>query len=92
MMLWAGYHRSYARMLSIAPDAIDRSLVVALTRDGVLKVLPGSPNHGELKMLTGARPPLFGDFFDARFFMNVRLRKRRFELRVRAELVPIDET
>jgi hypothetical protein len=91
MMLWAGYHRSYARMLSIAPDAMDRSLL-ALTRDALLKVLPGSPNHGELKMLTGPRPPLFGDFFDARFFMKVKLRKRRFELRVRAQIVPVDET
>jgi hypothetical protein len=92
MMLWAGYHRSYARMLSIAPDAMDRSLVVALTKDADLKVSTGSPNHGERKILTGPRPPLFGDFFDARFFMNVKLRKRRFELRVRAELVPVDET
>ena len=88
MMLWAGYHQSYACMLSTAPDAMDRSLVVTLTTDGI----SGSPNHGKRKMLTGPRPPLFCDFFDARFFMNVKLRKRRFELRVRAELVPVDAT
>ena len=88
MMLWAGYHRSYARMLSIAPDAMDRSLLVTLTTDGI----PGSPNQGERTILTVPRPPLFGDFFDARFFMNVKFRKRRFELRVRAQIVPVDET
>jgi hypothetical protein len=90
MMLWAGYQRSYARMLSMAPDAIDRSLVVALTADGNFKVSPLSPNQGEREMLTGLRPPLFGDFFDDRLVMKVKLRKKKFELHVRAALVEID--
>jgi hypothetical protein len=90
MMLWAGYHRSYARMLSMAPDAIDRSLVVALTADGNFKVSPLSPNQGEREMLTGSRPPLFGNFFDERFFMRVKLRKKRYELQIRAALAAID--
>jgi hypothetical protein len=90
MMLWAGYHRSYARMLSMAPDAIDRSLVVALTADGNFKVSPLSPNQGEREMLTGLRPPLFGDFLDDRLVMKVKLRKKRFELHVRAAIAAID--
>lgn len=75
----------------MAPDAIDRSLVVALTADGNFKVSPASPNHGEREMLTGARPPLFGDFFDERFFIKVKLRKKRFELQIRGQIVAIDE-
>jgi hypothetical protein len=90
-LLWAGYHRSFARMVSIAPDAIDRSLVVALTTDGVFKVSPASPNHGEREMLTGERPPLFGDFLDPRFFMSVPLLKKRFELQIRAQIVSIND-
>jgi hypothetical protein len=90
LMLWAGYHRSYARMLSMAPDAIDRSLVVALTADGNFKVSPASPNQGEREMLTGARPPLFSDFFTDGFFMKVKLRKKRYELQIRANIVAID--
>jgi hypothetical protein len=91
MLLWAGYHRSFARMVSIAPDAIDRSLVVALTTDGAFKVSPASPNHGEREMLTGDRPPFFGDFFDPRFFMSVPLLKKRFELQIRAQIVSIND-
>ena len=91
MLLWAGYHRSFARMASIAPDAIERSLVVALTTDGVFKVSPASPNQGEREMLTGDRPPFFGDFLDPRFFMSVPLRKKRFELQIRAQIVSIDD-
>ncbi|HTB10189.1 MAG TPA: hypothetical protein VK752_01385 [Bryobacteraceae bacterium] len=91
LLLWAGYHRSFARMVSIAPDAIDRSLVVALTTDGTFKVSPASPNQGEREMLTGERPPFFGDFFNPVFFMSVPLRKKRFELQIRAQIVPIDD-
>jgi hypothetical protein len=90
MMLWAGYHRSYARMVSMAPEAIDRSLVVALTEDGNFKVSPASPNHGEREMLTGGRPPLFSDFFAEGFFMKVKLRKKRFELQIRAQITALD--
>jgi hypothetical protein len=68
MMLWAGYHRSYARMLSIAPDAMDRSLVVTLTTNGVSKVLTGSANHGKRKILTGPCPPLFWRFLRCSLF------------------------
>jgi hypothetical protein len=90
MMLWAGYHRSYARVSSMAPDAIDRSLVVVLTTDGDFVVAPASPNQGLRAMLCGLRAPLFADFFDDRFFMSVPLRRRRFVLQVRAQVVPLD--
>jgi hypothetical protein len=91
MLLTAGYHRSYARISSMAPDAIDRTLVVALTTDGAFRVTADSPNQGLVEKLRGLRPPLFGDFFDDNFFMRVKLRKKRFELRVQAQVHAVDE-
>jgi hypothetical protein len=88
MLLWAGYHRSYARIAN--PEAIDRSLLVVLTTDSDFFFSPDSPNQGLRDTLRGSRPPLFADFFDDRFFMRVRLRKKRFELRIRADLAQLD--
>lgn len=91
MILWAGYHRSYARMASANPDGNDRSLLVALTSDADFFVSERSPNQGLRAMVCGPRPSLFGDFFDERFFMRVRLRRKRFELQVRAQVVAVND-
>jgi hypothetical protein len=77
-------------MANIAPDAIDRSLLVVLTTDGDFLLSADSPNQGLREMLRGPRPPLFRDFFDDRFVMKVKLRKKRFELQIRAQLVGIN--
>lgn len=90
MLLHAGYHRSYARISGIAPDAIDRSVLVVVTTDGEFLVSPSSPNHGVRAMCTGLRPPLFADFFDDLFFMKVPLKRKRFVLQVRGQMVPVD--
>jgi len=90
MLLWAGYHRSYARMCNAAPDAIERSLPMVLTTDGVFTVSPTSPNQGLRDMLCGPRPPIFADFFDERFFIRAPLRKKRYELQIRATLVAVN--
>lgn len=90
MLLTAGYHRSYARMSGMAPDAIDRSVLVVVTTDGDLFVSPSSPNHGVRAMCCGLRPPLFADFFDEDFFITVPLKRKRFVLRVRGQMVPVD--
>jgi len=89
MLLWAGYHRSYARA-RMAPDAMECSLLAVLTTDGDFALSPDSPNQGLREMLRGERPPLFRDFFDDRFFMSVRLRKKRFQLQIRAQVVGIN--
>lgn len=91
MILWAGYHRSYARMASANPDGSDRSLLVALTKDADFFVSDRSPNHGLRAMVCGPRPSLFGDFLDERFFMRVRLRKKKFELQVRAQVLALND-
>lgn len=90
LLLWAGYHRSYARTRAIAPDAIERSLLVVLTTDGEFLVSAASPNQGLRVTLCGRRPPLFGDFFDERFFIRVPVKEKRFVVRVRAQISAVD--
>jgi hypothetical protein len=90
MILWAGYHRSYACMVRENPDGIERSLLVALTTDADFFVSEHSPNQGLRAVVCGLRPPLFADFFDERFFMAVKLRKKRYELQIRAQCVPVN--
>ncbi|MGA3165028.1 MAG: hypothetical protein ABSF14_02805 [Terriglobia bacterium] len=91
MILWAGYHRSYARMASANPDGTDRSLLVALTTDADFFVSAQSPNQGLRAMVCGSRPCLLGDFLDASLFIQVKLRKKRFQLQVRSQVVPIND-
>jgi hypothetical protein len=91
MLLWAGYHRSYARIASANPDAMDRSLLVALTTDADFLVSPHSPNQGLRAMVTGLRPTFFRDFFDDTLFMRVNLKRKRFVLQVRAQIAPVDD-
>ena len=90
MLLWAGYHRSYARVASTNPEAIDLSMLVALTTDADPFVSEASPNQGLRATVCGLRAPLLRDFFDERFFMTVRLRKKRFELQIRAQCVGVN--
>ena len=72
-LLWAGYHRSFARMLSTAEDAIARSHpAVVLTTDADFLVSTGTPNQGLRDIITGPTPPLFGDFFRYAFIHNFK--------------------
>ncbi|MGA7925157.1 MAG: hypothetical protein WCA20_04065 [Candidatus Sulfotelmatobacter sp.] len=91
MLLWAGYHRAYARMASMKPDAAERSLLVVLSKDADHIVAPDSPDPRLRATLLGARPPIFADFFDDRLFLKLKLRKKRYELRIRASIVPVDD-
>jgi hypothetical protein len=91
MLLWAGYHRAYARMASMKLDAADRSLLVVLSKDADHIVAPDSPDPALRATLLGARPPIFADFFDDRLFLKLKLRKKRYELRIRASVVPVDD-
>lgn len=90
-LLWAGYHRAYARIASLKPDASDRSLLVVLSHDADHIVAPDSPDPNLRATLIGARPPLFADFFDDRLFLRVNLRKKRYELRIRASVEAVNE-
>jgi hypothetical protein len=91
MLLWAGYHRSYAFMANEKPDGIECSLLVALTTDADFLVSPQSPNQGLRAIVCGLRPPLFRDFLDVNFFMSVNLKRKRWVLQIRANCMGIDD-
>jgi hypothetical protein len=96
MLLWAGYHRTYARVLSTTPTAAERSALVALTSNTLAP--PPNPATGVTLAgagagldLFGCRPPLFADFFAEGFFMKIKLRKKRYQLQMRTKWVQIDD-
>jgi hypothetical protein len=91
MLLWAGYHRSYAFITKANPDGMERSLLVALTTDADFLVSPQSPNQGLRAVVCGLRPPLFRDFLDGSLFMEVNLKRKRWVLQVRAACVGVDD-
>jgi hypothetical protein len=91
MLLWAGYHRSYAFIENANPEGIERSLLVALTTDADFLVSPHSPNQGLRAVITGLRPPLFRDFFDRDLFMDLNLKRKRWVLQVRSACVGIND-
>jgi hypothetical protein len=91
MLLFGGYHRSFALSSLHNPEAIERSLVAVLTTDGDALLSPDSPNQTVRDMVRCTRPPLFGDFFDDRLAMNLRVRKRRPELWIQGQIKWFDD-
>jgi hypothetical protein len=94
LLLKAGYHRSFAssRARRNEPDAKERSLLVALTKTVPPQLLPAFPKQGLRTTVLGSKPPLLSDFFDESLAMTVKLRKKRYEMHIKADLVPVDET
>jgi hypothetical protein len=91
LLLFAGYHRSFAEITRENPDGIARSLVVALTTDGEFLISPASSNQGVREVLRGLRPPLLADFLDERLSMRVRLRKKKCELKIQSRIEWLDD-
>lgn len=91
LLLVGGYHRSFALSALHNPEAIERSLVVALTTDADVLVSPDSPNQTVREMVRSLRPPLFADFFDDRLCMSLRVRKRRPELWIQGQIRWFDD-
>ena len=91
LLLKAGYHRSFAfaRAVMNEPDARDKCELVALTNTLPPQLSAGFPHQGLRTTLLGSRPPLFSDFFDADLVMQVRLRKKRFEVHIK--MAQVDE-
>lgn len=96
LVLTAGYHRSYARILSMTPTAAARSALVALAANNLVSPLTqvGVGVVGGAFGLSpfGLRPALFEDFFTDGLFMKVNLRRKRYQLQVRSTLVPLDDS
>jgi hypothetical protein len=96
MLLGKGYHRLYARICGTQARAHNRSALVALepnpivapAREGV-----GAPGtrQGATFDVFGNRPALFADFFTEGLFLKVNLRKKRYQLRVVAKWVSLND-
>jgi hypothetical protein len=50
------------------------------------------PTQGLRTTVLGSRPPLFSDFLDESLAMKVTLKKKRFEMHIKVNLVPVDVT
>jgi len=97
MLLKAGYHRSFARALSMMPTATVPSAVVALERN-TFGAPPNQVAGAGLTVATaglrsgpaGCRPAIFSDFFNDDLAMRVNLRRKRYQLQMRCAWVEID--
>lgn len=98
MYLTAGYHRTFAKVLT-APTATVPSAVIAVARNTIVSppndsALPGvSTGAAGIDPLCplGAKAAKFEDFFTDGLFMNVDLRKKRYQIHVTANWVALDD-
>jgi hypothetical protein len=94
MMLWGGYHRSYACVLSMPPTAPEWPALVALTTSTISPPpgVVGVTQAGAFEFTVwGARPPRFEDFFTDDLRIVVKLRKKRYQLHVQSKMVLSNE-
>jgi hypothetical protein len=83
LLLWAGYHRTYALLSNQTyPEDTERLLLSVLTTEAERLLGAASDRPDRRTWLLGERPPLFADFFDEDLCMTVVLRKGfwRFEV------------
>jgi len=97
LLLGKGYHRLYARVSNARSAAPHRPLLVALDPSTLVPPSPGAANDPRIAndpglSVFGRRPALFADFFTDGLFMPVNLRRKRFQLQVRAKWVALYET
>ena len=95
--LWAGYHRCFARVANAPPAAVP-SAVVAVAKNVLVTPGPTIAAAGDPAIIGvdplgvfGTKAPRFADFFAAGLFMDVDLRKKRYQLQVHAKLVALDD-
>lgn len=90
LLLWSGYHRSYARALIAHPDGTELPALVALAENVVSAPMAGRETAFD-RLVRGPRPPFFTDFFDERLFMRVALRRKRFQMQIRSDVAWVDD-
>jgi hypothetical protein len=83
LLLWAGYHRTYAVTLASQanPEETERLVPTVLTTDAddaLLCVFAGFAEKRD--MVRGTCPALFRDFFDADLCLSINLRKQRRQI------------
>lgn len=86
LVLWGGYHRTYALLSQMTPDAAGATApLVTLIKDvpdaDRLFALPSS-RPAVREAIFAARPAFFGDFFDPDLFIEVDLLKQRREFHI----------
>jgi hypothetical protein len=86
MVLGKGYHRLYAHLAATRMTPSARSVLVALEPG-----LATPPTNVDIFGIFGSNPPLFSDFFTEGQFLRVYLRKKRYQLRVTANWVALNE-
>jgi hypothetical protein len=80
ILLWAGYHRTYALVSHTNPDDTVRLLVGTLVSDGEDFLGAASSLPAKRDIVRGCCPPLFGDFFGDSLCITVKYLKLRCEL------------
>jgi hypothetical protein len=86
-VLWTGYHRCYARVANAEPATMDCSVLAVVTTKGDAALAGNQPLRDQL---LGDRPPVVRDFLDERLCLDVEVRRKRYELQVRAEVAQIN--
>jgi hypothetical protein len=95
LLLKAGYHRAYARILS-APTATVPTALIALELNtcvppaNQLPAVPGETEGTADFNPFGRRAALFLDFFTEGFFMDVLLKRKRYQLQIRSTWLALD--
>jgi hypothetical protein len=84
MLLWAGYHRTYAFCSQMVPEADGTPVPLITLMEGAGDVDrflgAGSPEPELRDAVLGDRPPMFRDFLDTELCITLMLRKQRREI------------
>ena len=90
MVLWAGYHRSYGWAANNRGEGMDCPALVALAENLVEPPTAGNLSKFD-RLVRGPRPPLFRDFFDDFLFMRIPVKRKRYQMQIRSQIVAIDD-
>ena len=84
LVLWSGYHRTYASARCRAEG--ERTVLAAVVND----VLNPARRSCGLRAVQSDNPPLFADFFSPDLACPVRFRAKRFTMQIRAQVVALN--
>jgi len=91
-LLWAGYHRSLARLVNTIGDGNERSALVALTKNRLLDTPNQSADNAHARALClRARPALLKDFLNDELCITLNLKKQKWLYHVKGEVVAIED-
>jgi hypothetical protein len=84
MLLWGGYHRTYALLSQAEPDGLEEPPLVSLISSPTIDAFfSNASTRPEVRdTVLGDKPALFKDFFAKDLFIEVSLRKKHRQLRV----------